>query len=127
MVRKTHFAYLIITSLVLLCSSGCELSTCNLSQLGKTLDRGVIISHTKGFSDLEEESLKEISKHPHVPQVPFGYSNKEWLAFKHKYQQDDCLVYFKTPEESWKRLAGLEGYAIIRGEEIIAVFILKIS
>jgi hypothetical protein len=124
---KTNFIYLFFGSWILLFSSGCEASSCNLSQLGKSFDRKVIVSHTKSFSELEEDSLRDISKHPHVPQVPFGYSNEEWLAFKQKYQQQDCLVYFITPEETWKRLAGLEGYAIIRGNEVIAVFVLKVS
>ncbi|MCG7870034.1 MAG: hypothetical protein JAY74_27170 [Candidatus Thiodiazotropha taylori] len=85
------------------------------------------MSIAKGFSDLEEDSMKEISKRPDVPQVPFGYSHKEWLSFKQKYQQEDCLIYFKTPEEAWKRLSGIEGYAIMRGNEVIAVFVLKVS
>jgi hypothetical protein len=126
MVHAAYFIYL-LSLWILLFSTGCESSSCDLTQLGKALGREVIVSNAKGFSELEEDSLKDISKRPEVPQVPFGYSHKEWLEFKQKYQQEDCLVYFITPEKAWKRLAGLEGYAIIRGNKVIAVFILKVS
>jgi hypothetical protein len=62
-----------------------------------------------------------------VPQKPFGYRYEKWLVFRKKFKHGDCLIHFTTPEDAWKRLAGLEGYAILRENEVVAVFILMVS
>jgi lipopolysaccharide biosynthesis glycosyltransferase len=53
--------------------------------------------------------------------------NEKWQTFKMKYNKGDCLVHFTTPEEAWKRLVGLEGYAILRGKRVVDVFVVKIN
>jgi hypothetical protein len=100
---------------------------CSPVHLEKTLERELIVNETKGFSDIEGLSRMEISKSPDVPQVPFGYMNEKWQAFKMKYNKGDCLVHFTTSEAAWKRLAGLEGYAILRGKKVIDVFVVRIN
>jgi hypothetical protein len=122
-----RLVYSLFATWLLICSSTCEPSSCNVEKLKKTLEREIIVSKTQEFSDIEKKSLKKISLNPDVPQKPFGYRHEKWLAFKNKFQHGDCLIHFITPEEAWKRLAGLEGYAIIRGNEVVAVFILKVS
>lgn len=119
--------YLLIASWFLISFSACEPSSCNVEQLTKKLDREIIVSAAEDFSIIEENSLRKISLNPDVPQKPFGYRQEKWLTFKNKFQHGDCLIHFTTPDEAWKRLAGLEGYAIIRGNEVIAVFVLKVS
>ncbi|MES9861542.1 MAG: hypothetical protein ABW157_21265 [Candidatus Thiodiazotropha sp. LLP2] len=122
-----RLVFLLIASWFLICSSACESSSCNVEQLKKTLEREIIVNKAQEFSDIEENSMKRISLNPDVPQKPFGFRHEKWLAFKKKLQHGDCLIHFTTPEEAWKRLAGLEGYAIIRGNEVIAFFVLKVS
>lgn len=126
-VNSYKFLCYLHAACLLLGSSGCKSSSCNLEQLKESTDREIVVSKAEDFSVIEAGSMKKISLNPDVPQMPFGYRHEKWLAFKKKFQDGDCLVYFTTPEKAWKRLAGLEGYAIMRGNEVIAVFVLKVS
>lgn len=119
--------FFLIVSWFLICSSACGSSSCNVEQLKKSIGREIIVSKAQELSVIEENSLRKITLNPDVPHKPFGFRNEKWLAFKNKFQHGDCLIHFTTPDEAWKRLAGLEGYAIIRGNEVIGVFVLKVS
>jgi hypothetical protein len=87
----------------------------------------IIITKAPEFSEIEQTSMKKISANQNVPQKPFGLRHQKWLNFKTTFQSGDCLVHFVTPEKAWIRLSGLEGYAIIRSDTVISVFVLKVS
>jgi len=52
--------------------------------------------------------------------VPFGYSNSQWLYILEIMEEGDRLFEFRSPEESWKCFAGIEGIALVRNGEIVA-------
>ncbi len=55
--------------------------------------------------------------------IAFGYNNGAWKALKQFLRPGDELWEFSSPEESWARLAGLEGLSIVRDKEIVASII----
>ena len=59
--------------------------------------------------------------------IPFGKRNADWLILKRDLQIDDCLIYFKTSKESWKRLSGREGYLLLREGKILYTLITRVS
>jgi uncharacterized lipoprotein YehR (DUF1307 family) len=52
---------------------------------------------------------------------------KEWKDFVSTVQNGDIIVFFKTSSETWRQLAGREGYAIIRKGECIATVITRMN
>ena len=53
------------------------------------------------------------------PAEPFGYIRGEWLAMTGAMEAGDELWEFSSPEESWVKLCGRQGYAVTRTGEII--------
>jgi len=49
---------------------------------------------------VEAKSLGELKQFPEVPQVPFGYGNKEWRVLRANYQSGDAL------HEAWTQNTG---------------------
>ena len=93
------------------------------SEYPDLFDDGAIVDGSRTFADAERRSLAEMSQCARCPQVPFGYINDKWVAFKAMYRDGDCLVYFRSGKRSWDGLFGREGYALFRDDGIIAVFI----
>ena len=54
--------------------------------------------------------------------IPFGYCNREWEALKAKMEAGDEIWFWSTDEESWTKLMGWEGMALVRGGEVIDFF-----
>lgn len=52
--------------------------------------------------------------------VPFGYSNSQWLYMLGVMEAGDRLVEFRSLPESWKCFAGVEGIALVRNGVIVA-------
>ena len=90
-------------------------------------DAGSIVDGSLEFADVEKSSLETIARCKRCPQVPFGFINDEWLAFKAEYRDGDCLVYFRSGDRSWDGLFGREGYALWRDGSIVAVFVTLLS
>jgi hypothetical protein len=57
-----------------------------------------------------------------VPHAPFGFGNEKWAQFKSRMMAGDQIYYYCTSDESWRNLAGREGYALFRGGELIDEF-----
>jgi hypothetical protein len=54
---------------------------------------------------------------------PFGFMNREWGALKAEIKPGDELWSFVSPKDSWQRLAGRMGVALIRDSKVIkAIF-----
>ena len=54
-------------------------------------------------------------------QKPFGYCNAEWEKLKSQMKPGDVLRKFCSDIESWRKLAGRKGIALVRGGIVIAV------
>jgi hypothetical protein len=57
------------------------------------------------------------------PISPEDLLEDQWLVFKDKMRDGDELWYFRTPPETWTEFfprCGMEGYALVRGEKVIA-------
>ena len=59
--------------------------------------------------------------------VPFGYSNSQWLYILGIMETGDRLIEFRSPAESWKCFAGIEGIALVRNGEIVADLVILLN
>jgi hypothetical protein len=55
--------------------------------------------------------------------VPFGGCSREWANLLAKMEPGDEIWSWSTDEESWQQMMGMEGMALVRGEEIVAFFL----
>jgi hypothetical protein len=55
--------------------------------------------------------------------VPFGFVNDQWQALLAKAEPGDELWEFSSPPESWQRLMGMAGIALVRNGEVIDSFV----
>ena len=56
--------------------------------------------------------------------------DEQWLKFKDAAKVGDELWYFRTPQETWTEFfprCGMEGYALIRGDKVVAETFTSIS
>lgn len=51
--------------------------------------------------------------------VPFGFINDRWKALLAEMQPGDELWEFRSPPESWMRLSGRAGIAVVRNGEVV--------
>lgn len=59
--------------------------------------------------------------------VPFGLCNREWVAMLAKMQPGDELWSWASDQESWNKLAGRAGMALVRDGEVIDTFLTDVS
>ncbi len=73
---------------------------------------------------LEEAEAREL-----VDGIPFGCVNGEWRELQAKLKSGRELWYFRSPPETWTGfpLSGMEGYAVVEDEEIVAFMLTAIS
>ena len=97
-------------------------------KISELVAAGWSISKPLSVSAAERQSLKEVrSGAPRVPQVPFGFANTEWVAFKAKLRPGDILVRLVAPSSAWSSSAGWDGYAIVRSGVVVATFTVLVS
>ena len=56
--------------------------------------------------------------------------DEQWLHFKGKMQDGDELWFFRTPQETWTEFfprCGMEGYALVRGDKVVAEILTSMS
>ena len=63
----------------------------------------------------------------HGNKVPFGYNNDQWLIILKIMEKGDKLYEFRSPEESWRNYAGIEGIALVRNGEIVADLVILLN
>lgn len=51
--------------------------------------------------------------------LAFGFQNEDWLKLKTQMQDGDVLREFKSPPETWARMAGRQGIALVREDRVI--------
>lgn len=54
--------------------------------------------------------------------VPFGGCNQQWVSMLGKMQPGDEVWFWSTDEESWRRLQGWQGMALVRSGEVVDLF-----
>jgi hypothetical protein len=80
------------------------------------------------IEQVEQETLDdEIKKYPDVPQVPFGFQNKEWKKLKSKYKDGDEFFFYWSDPVSWFYLRGESGYVLIRQNKVVDKIVCRIS
>ncbi len=90
--------------------------------------RNQFLFEEKGLESIE---LENIYSDPldRSPKIPFGHLNSGWELFKSKMLDGDKVRFFKTPKNTTYGKYGsslpedVHGYALVRGEEIIAEFV----
>jgi hypothetical protein len=76
---------------------------------------------------IERDERTKIAACSHCPQKPFGYMHAKWEKFKNQIRPGDCIVFFRSDQASWKALAGVEGYVLMRGKKLILEILTRIS
>jgi hypothetical protein len=78
---------------------------------------------------VEHESAEQLGYSPRadIPAVAFGFQNPRWLALKGKYAPGDELYYFTSDERSWRHLLGIEGYVLVRENEIVDTIVTRMN
>ena len=89
----------------------------------------ILFSEPKSAEEVKTAGmvLARKSNRDDLPALPFGFSNDCWQQMKRKIKPGDKLVFFRSPEEDWEQLRGMEGYALVRGRMLIDVLITKIN
>ncbi|MFT3669256.1 MAG: hypothetical protein QM795_11910 [Pseudoxanthomonas sp.] len=54
-----------------------------------------------------------------VEQV-FGSEDPDWIRFKSNFEPGDRVVRLIAPGRQWANAAGWDGYAIVRGDKVVA-------
>lgn len=61
---------------------------------------------------------------------PDDLPDEQWLQFKDLMQEGDELWFFRTPQETWTEFfprCGMEGYALVRDEAVVAQIFTSMS
>ncbi|MEZ6114952.1 MAG: hypothetical protein R3C28_00015 [Pirellulaceae bacterium] len=72
----------------------------------------------KTVEEIESDHMVSDDKLGPTP-VPFGFGNKKWRELKAQMQDGDRLREFKSPPETWARMAGRQGIALVRGGKVV--------
>jgi hypothetical protein len=59
--------------------------------------------------------------------VPFGFVNYKWRALLAEMQDGDELWEFSSSQESWARLGGRSGIALVRHGEVVRAVVTKMN
>jgi hypothetical protein len=103
-------------------------------KLENFISDGWYVSPPLSVEEIEQEAMKELVRYQQspnarkdVPMVPFGFANDEWNVFKSKVEPGDEIRKITAPSEYWQRLAGWEGYVLVREGLIIWQMMTRIN
>jgi hypothetical protein len=74
-----------------------------------------------------QATVPELEAEHVINGIPFGFCNREWEQLKSLMLPGDEVWYWSTDAESWARLRGWEGIALVRQGEIVDSFITALS
>lgn len=57
----------------------------------------------------------------------FDPADREWILFKSKFEPGDRVVRLVAPGSHWANAAGWDGYAIVRGDRVVAELAVVLS
>ena len=108
---------------------GCQAASCKLDKVRAEFlyYEAVTLSKPLTLKYVEQKQTVTFEHSGEKKTLPFGRINSDWEALKSSYRDGDCLIHFRTGEESWKSLYGREGYLLIREGKIIGIIITKAS
>ncbi len=87
-----------------------------------------ILSGPEDIEKIESESYEIVEKsETSCPKLPLGCRQEDWEKFKSKVKKGDEIFHFTSPPEHWAALYGRAGYAIIRGDKVVDVFIMLVN
>jgi len=77
-----------------------------------------VVSAPQTIEQIERQEMAEIAHwrkfREDLPNVPFGFGNAEWVAFKKAVKRGDQIVRCRSSDHSWQHLAGQSGLALVR-------------
>ena len=59
--------------------------------------------------------------------IAFGFQNVEWEKLKLQITDGDVLQEFKSPPDTWARLAGQQGIAIVRDGKVVDSIVTRLN
>jgi hypothetical protein len=80
---------------------------------------GAVVQRPESVRTIEQRERKRIAACTDCPQKPFGYMHADCQRFKSQLRKGDCIVFFHSDRASWKGLAGVKGYALIRRKTLV--------
>ncbi len=86
-----------------------------------------VVEAQESLSGIEARGLAAVEGCEGFPKVPFGFAHGEWLSFREQVREGEVMVHYRSGQRFWRNLAGSEGYALIRGDTVIAVFTVAVS
>ena len=110
-----------LLSLLLACAAKKSMNQ-NLN-FDKIFGEGTQVEGLFSIEQAEKDNMISIQKDGKSVILPFGYINDDWEALKAQYLDGDQIYKFSSSEESWDKLAGRAGYALVRNNQIIAEII----
>ena len=81
----------------------------------------------KRFKDENEKARILGHRTGPIPEKPGGFMHEEWAKFRANFQKGDEFWIFSSPKDTWNQLAGRAGFAIVRNEEVVDVFVSVMS
>lgn len=78
-----------------------------------------VVRGPESVRTIEQREKANMAACADCPQKPFGYNHANWQEFKSQLRKGDCIVFFHSNRASWERLAGVKGYALIRGKRLL--------
>jgi len=86
-----------------------------------------IIVGKKAYSVDELEHQNITRNDNRISEVPFGFANEGWEAFKEDLKPGCEIRDFNYPQDWWDRGLGCEGYIALKGEFMLAMFVTKMN
>jgi len=100
---------------------------CDISKVKSIHGDEATYSYPLSIEFIEKNKLVTVEIDGIEKTLPFGFINKRWEELKSLYKEGDCILFFRSSEQSWKSLSGLEAYVLIRNGELIYVLVSQIS
>lgn len=100
---------------------------CSVLKARDEIGVDTVFSESLSIDQIENSQLTTVEIDGEKVSLPFGFINDQWVELKNKIQEGDCLIHFRSGEESWKKLHGREGYLLIRGQDVVGFILIKIS
>lgn len=69
----------------------------------------------------------QLARNPRMPNKPFGFDNERWEILKTQMIDGDELWYFCSPQETWRKLYGRAGLAVVRGGRVVETLVLLMN
>jgi len=78
---------------------------------------------------VEEAETKHLVLHPQLGEepIPFGFQNEAWKALVDRMEEGDEVWAFNSPKETWEKMFGRAGIAVVREGKIVDMLVTKLN